>query len=96
MKTLCEMAGVKGLVSRFKNNPKTRRKEVVSAPQYAFMTSPIMRRSFASNYYGKIKTPLLLNITGNSKERRFLSCISTHLNKDASANVCMQQAGVIW
>ena len=32
-----------------------------------------MRRSFASNYYGKIETPLLMNITGHSKESTFLS-----------------------
>jgi integrase len=96
MKALCRMSEIEGLVPGFKNNPKTRRKEIVNAPKYAFVTSHIMRRSFASNYYGKIETPLLMNITGHSKERRFLSYISTHLNKDALADVCMQQAGVIW
>ena len=90
------MAGIEGLVSGFKNNPKTRRKEVVSAPKYAFVTSHIMRRSFASNYYGKIETPLLLNITGHSKESRFLTDIGTHQSKDALAYLCIQQAGVIW
>jgi hypothetical protein len=55
-----------------------------------------MRRSFASNYYGKIETPLLMNITGHSKESTFLTYIGTHQNKDALADVCMQQAGVIW
>jgi len=69
IKALCRMAGMNELVSGFKNNPKTRRKEVVTAPKYEFITSHIMRRSFASNYYGKIETPLLMNITGHSKER---------------------------
>ena len=67
IKALCKMAGIEGLVSGFKNNPKTRRKEIVNAPKYEFVTSHIMRRSFASNYYGKIETPLLMNITGHSK-----------------------------
>jgi hypothetical protein len=49
MKALCRMAGIEGLVSGFKNNPKTRRKEIVNAPKYAFVTSPIMRCSFAFN-----------------------------------------------
>ncbi|MDB4060134.1 site-specific integrase [Flavobacteriaceae bacterium] len=71
IKSLCKMAGIKELVSGFKNNPKTRRKEVVSAPKYEFVTSHIMRRSFASNYYGKIETPLLMNITGHSKREYF-------------------------
>jgi hypothetical protein len=55
-----------------------------------------MRRSFVSNYYGKIETPLLMNITGHSKESTFLVYIEKHQNKDALADVCMQQAGVIW
>ena len=40
------MAGVEELVSGFKNYPKTRRKEIVNAPKYEFVTSYIMRRSF--------------------------------------------------
>ena len=96
IKSLCKMAGIDGLVSGFKSNPKTRRKEVVSAPKYEFVTSHIMRRSFASNYYGKIETPLLMNITGHSKESTFLTYIGTHQNKDALADLFMQQAGVIW
>ena len=96
IKALCRIAGIKGLVSGFKNNPKTRRKEIVCAPKYEFVTSHIMRRSFASNYYGKIETPLLMNITGHSKESTFLTYIGTHQNKDALADLFMQQAGVIW
>jgi len=71
IKALCKMARIDGLVSGFKNNPKTRRKEIVNAPKYEFVTSHIMRRSFASNYYGKIETPLLMNITGHSKRVLF-------------------------
>ena len=96
IKALCKMAGINELVSGFKNNPKTRRKEIVNAPKYEFVTSHIMRRSFASNYYGKIETPLLMNITGHSKESTFLTYIGTHQNKDALADLFMQQAGVIW
>ena len=95
-KALCKLAGINDLVSGFKNNPKTRRKEVVFAPKYAFMTSHIMRRSFAFNYYCKIETPLLMNITGHSKESTFLTYIVTYQNKDAVADLFMQQAGVIW
>ena len=96
IKALCRMAGIEDLVSEFKNNPKTRRKEIVNAPKYEFVTSHIMRRSFASNYYGKIETPLLMNITGHSKESTFLTYIGTHQNKDALPDLFMQQAGVIW
>ena len=96
IKALCRMAGINELVPGFKNNSKTRRKEIITAPKHEFITSHIMRRSFASNYYGKIETPLLMNITGHSKESTFLTYIGTHQNKDALADLFMQQAGVIW
>jgi hypothetical protein len=44
-------------------------------PKYELITSHIGRRSFASNFYGKISTPLLMNITGHAKESTFLSYI---------------------
>jgi integrase len=96
IKALCKLAGIDELMSGFKNNPKTRRKEIIEGPKYEFVTSYIMRCSFASNYFGKIETPLLLNITGHSKERTFLTYIGTHQNKDALAALCVQQARVIW
>ncbi|MCH1548195.1 MAG: site-specific integrase, partial [Flavobacteriaceae bacterium] len=95
IKTLCKMAGVNEIVGGFKNNSKTRRKEIINAPKYEFVTSHIMRRSFASNYYGKIETPLLMNITGHLKESTFLTYIGTHQNKDALADLFMQQASFI-
>ena len=55
----------------------------------------IMQRSFASNYYGKIETPLLMNITGHTKESTFLTYIGAHQNKYTLADLFMQQAGVI-
>ena len=96
IKMICKIAGIDEVVRGFKNNPKTRRKEVLSAPKYEFVTSHIMRRSFATNYYGKIETPLLMNITGHTKESTFLTYIGTHQNKDALADLFMQKASVIW
>jgi len=90
------MAGIEDLVPGFKNNPKTRKKEIINAPKYEFVTSHIIHRSFASNYYRKIETPLLMSITGHSRESTFLTYIGTHQNKDALADLFMQQAGVIW
>ena len=44
----------------------------------------------------KLKHHLLMNITGHTKESTFLTYIGTHQNKDALADLFMQQAGVIW
>jgi len=37
-----------------------------------------------------------MNIKGHSKESTFLTFIGIHQNKDALAEMFMQQAGVIW
>ena len=39
------------------------------------VTSHVMRRSFATNYYGKISTPLIMSVTGHSRESVFLDYI---------------------
>ena len=54
-----------------------------------------MRRSFATNYYGKIETPILMHITGHTKESTFLSYIGTQQNKDSMADLFMQKLSQI-
>ena len=44
-------------------------------PKYELMTSHICRRSFATNLYGKIPTPVIMSITGHSTETQFLTYI---------------------
>jgi hypothetical protein len=44
------------------------------------------RRSFASNYYGKIPTTYLIFITGHSSEKMFLSYMGKS-NKDLALEV---------
>ncbi|MBR9847519.1 MAG: site-specific integrase, partial [Algicola sp.] len=50
-------------------------------PKHKLVTSHIGRRSFATNYYGKIPTTLLINVTGHSTEAMFLNYIGKS-NKD--------------
>jgi len=54
---------------------KGKRKVMGNYPKYKLISSHVGRRSFATNFYGKIKTPLLMNITGHVKESTFLSYI---------------------
>lgn len=44
-------------------------------PKYELIGSHVCRRSFASNFYGKIPTPVLINITGHGTEKMFLKYI---------------------
>jgi integrase len=96
IKRICKMAGIDEPINGYKNNPKRNRKEIILAPKYEHITSHVMRRSFASNYFGKIETPLLMGITGHTKETNFLTYIGTCQNKDALADIFMQKTAAIW
>lgn len=75
IKTVCYKAKLNKIEEGGKINPKTNRKENGKFPKYELITSHICRRSFATNFYGDMPTPLLLNITGHSTEREFLNYI---------------------
>lgn len=44
-------------------------------PKHELIGSHVCRRSFATNFYGRIPTPVLINITGHGTERMFLKYI---------------------
>jgi integrase len=69
----------------------TKRVELGMYPKYELITSHAMRRSFATNYFGKIETPILMEITGHSRESTFLSYIGGNPNKDSIADVFMER-----
>lgn len=45
-------------------------------PKYKYISTHIGRRTFASNHYGKIPTPIIMKVTGHSKESTFLRYIN--------------------
>ena len=57
------------------------RSKLVEAEKWEFLSSHIGRRSFATNFYGKIPTPLLMEATGHSTEQMFLRYINP-IDKD--------------
>ncbi|MXS71890.1 integrase [Flavobacteriaceae bacterium W22] len=57
------------------------RSKLVQAEKWEFLSSHIGRRSFATNFYGKIPTPLLMGATGHSTEQMFLRYINP-MDKD--------------
>ena len=92
IKQICQIAGINNMVSGYKLCPKTRRKRLGTHPKYSLISSHDLRRSFATNYFGKIETPILMQITGHSKESTFLSYIGTQINKDTYADAFMKIA----
>jgi site-specific recombinase XerD len=52
------------------------RSQIENAEKWEVLTSHIGRRSFATNFYGKIPTPLLMRATGHATEQMFLNYIN--------------------
>ncbi|MBD0778253.1 tyrosine-type recombinase/integrase [Maribacter sp. ANRC-HE7] len=78
IKVVCQKAGLNELVKgkkRTKVKDKTYRDVSDTFEKWELVSSHIGRRSFASNYYGKVPTTFLINITGHSSEKMFLNYI---------------------
>lgn len=75
IKKVCELAGIQKLTSGSLINPLTKRKINGVYPKWQLVSSHIGRRSFATNYYGKIPTALLIGATGHASEKQFLEYI---------------------
>lgn len=55
--------------------PKIFRKEKATYQKWELVSTHIARRSFATNHYGKLPTPVLMSATGHTTERQFLNYI---------------------
>ena len=89
-KVVCKLAGIVEVVKGTKLNTETNRKELGNYPKYELIASHCFRRSFASNYYKKIPTAVLIGITGHSKESLFLTYINKREDKDSNADLFMK------
>lgn len=90
VKVVCKLSGINEIVKGTKLNTITNRKEVGMFPKYELISSHCFRRSFASNYYKKIPTAVLIGITGHSKESLFLTYINQREDKDSNADLFMK------
>lgn len=87
IKVVCKISGIVEVVKGTKLNTETNRKETGFYPKNELIASHCFRRSFATNYYKKIPTPILINITGHSKESLFLQYINKREDKDTNADL---------
>lgn len=75
IKDVCEVAEIiEPITAKIKVTSRNPLK-VRTEPKYKFITSHVCRRSFATNFYGRIPTPVLMNITAHGTERVFLKYI---------------------
>ncbi|RKS12853.1 phage integrase SAM-like domain-containing protein [Flavobacterium sp. 120] len=87
IKKVCELAEIDEMVEGKKWDEKTKRKKLDFYPKHELVTNHSFRRSFATNYYKKMQTSILIGITGHSKESLFLQYINEREDKDANANL---------
>ncbi|MGB1019467.1 MAG: hypothetical protein ACPGVF_00020 [Flavobacteriaceae bacterium] len=90
LKEVLRLAGINQKVQGYKFSAKTHRKEWGFFPKYTVITAHYLRRSFATNFFGKIPTPILMQKTGHSKESTFMSYIGRDPNRDAYADAFME------
>lgn len=75
IKTVCEKAKLNQKVKGSKMDSDTFRKKFGTYEKWELVSSHIGRRSFATNYFGKIPTRLIMSATGHVKEEMFLKYI---------------------
>lgn len=75
IKEICKKADISTMIKGGKIDENTGKKISGIFPKYELVTSHIGRRTFATNNYGKIPTPLLMSATGHTTEKMFLEYI---------------------
>ena len=91
IKQICKIAGITKRVKGYKMHANPRRKLKGVFKKYELITAHDLRRSFATNYYSKVETPILMRITGHKKESTFLEYIGENFNQDHYADLFIQQ-----
>lgn len=75
IKEVCEIAVLTEPTNGFKFDNEKKRKVKGVFPKWELITSHICRRSFATNQYGILPTPLIMQITAHSTEKMLLQYI---------------------
>ncbi|MEP2059136.1 MAG: phage integrase SAM-like domain-containing protein [Maribacter litoralis] len=84
-KTICQKAEINEMVMGRLRDKKTGRGLKKLRPKWQYIGTHTGRRSFASNHYGELPTPMIMAVTGHKKESSFL----TYLNTDNEDHVDM-------
>lgn len=95
LKEVLMLAKINEPVTAYRYNGKLKRKELGVFPKYAIITSHDLRRSFATNFFGKIPTAILMSMTGHSRETTFMSYIGKDQNRDRYADEFMKGVSLI-
>lgn len=90
IKKVCEEAKINTMTEGKIFDSKTGRKELKFYEKHLLITTHCFRRSFCTNYYKKMPTPVLMGISGHSKESIFRKYINAPEDKDENADLFMK------
>ncbi|MNQ41714.1 Phage integrase family protein [compost metagenome] len=90
IKKVCETAGIKSMTEGKIFDSETGRKKFDLYEKHKLITTHSFRRSFCTNYYKKIPTPVLMGISGHSKESIFRVYINAPEDTDENADLFMK------
>lgn len=90
IKKVCEAAKINTLTEGKIFDSETGRKKFDLYEKHKLITTHSFRRSFCTNYYKKIPTPVLMGISGHSKESIFRVYINAPEDKDENADLFMK------
>lgn len=76
-KTICDKAGINEMVMGRLRDKETGRGLKKLRPKWQYIGTHSGRRSFASNHYGQLPTPMIMAVTGHVKESSFLIYLNT-------------------
>ncbi len=95
IKEVAKKAGINQVVMGYKLSSAPKRKILGEYYKWELLAAHDLRRSFATNYFGKIETPLLMHITGHTKETTFLKYVGKTQSRDSYADAFMEKARFI-
>lgn len=87
IKEVCKLAQIDEVVEGKKMDKKSKRAKLGFYPKHELITSHTCRRSYATNYYKHIPTPVLMEITAHAKESTFLAYINKPKDKEENARL---------
>ena len=90
IKKVCEIAKINTTTQGKIFDKETGRKKLGFYEKHKLITTHSFRRSFCTNYYKKIPTPVLMGISGHSKESIFKIYINAPEDNDENADLFMK------
>lgn len=90
IKEVCKENEINEVVEGYLMDKETNRKIRGKYPKYKLLASHSFRRSYATNNYIDIPTPIIMEITGHSKESTFLEYVNKPVDKTRNANLMLE------